>query len=62
ISRRRLCADAASLGPHATDTQLTKILTRSSALQRRIDVWTSIQTLYMPSVANLRATGHILQS
>ncbi|KAG2052390.1 hypothetical protein BDR06DRAFT_983220 [Suillus hirtellus] len=52
-----LCTDTASLGPHATDTQCTKILTHSSVLQRCIDVWTGIQTLYMPSVANLRATG-----
>ncbi|KAG2105020.1 uncharacterized protein F5147DRAFT_775339 [Suillus discolor] len=29
----------------------------TGVLQCRIDVWTGIQTLYMPSVANLRATG-----
>ncbi|KAG2094383.1 uncharacterized protein F5147DRAFT_747814 [Suillus discolor] len=56
-AQRRLRADTASLGRHATDTQRTKILTRSSVLQHCIDVWTGIQTLYMPSVANLRATG-----
>ncbi|KAG2056724.1 hypothetical protein BDR06DRAFT_981166 [Suillus hirtellus] len=56
-AQRCLRTDTASLGPHATDTQCTKILTHSSVLQRRIDVWTGIQTLYMPSVANLHATG-----
>ncbi|KAG2122214.1 hypothetical protein DEU56DRAFT_873634 [Suillus clintonianus] len=37
------------------DLEHTHILTRSNALLRRIDAWMTIQTLYMPSVANLRA-------
>ncbi|KAG2066882.1 hypothetical protein BDR04DRAFT_1028956 [Suillus decipiens] len=52
-----LHADTALLGPHTTDAQHTKILTHSNTLQHHIDGWTSIQTLYMPSVANLHATG-----
>ncbi|KAG1801184.1 hypothetical protein EV424DRAFT_1474766 [Suillus variegatus] len=53
----RLRADAGLLGQHPTDTQRTSILTRSNTLLRRIDAWTTIQTLYMPSVANLRANS-----
>ncbi|KAG1834036.1 hypothetical protein DFJ58DRAFT_735912 [Suillus subalutaceus] len=58
-AQRRLCADAGLLGQHPTDTQRTHLLTRSNALLRRIDTWTNIQTLYIPSVTNLRANGLI---
>ncbi|KAG1796695.1 uncharacterized protein HD556DRAFT_1441381 [Suillus plorans] len=51
----QLCADAGLLGQHPTDTQQTSILTHSNTLLCHIDAWTMIQTLYMPSVANLRA-------
>jgi hypothetical protein len=57
FSRRRLRADNGSLGQHATNEQRTKILARSNSLQRRIEVWTEIQVLYMPSVSQLRATN-----
>ncbi|KAG1875869.1 hypothetical protein C8R48DRAFT_745561 [Suillus tomentosus] len=45
------------LGQHATNEQQTKILARSNSLQRRIEAWTKIQVLYMPSVSQLRATN-----
>ncbi|KAG1823881.1 uncharacterized protein BJ212DRAFT_1476730 [Suillus subaureus] len=61
-SQHHLRTDAASLGLHATDTQRTKVLTCSNALQRHIEVWSAIQTLYMPSVANLCATGFVNSS
>ncbi|KAG1741216.1 hypothetical protein EDD22DRAFT_786755 [Suillus occidentalis] len=48
---------AQSLGQHATNEQRTKILARSNSLQCRIEVWTEIQVLYMPSVSQLRATN-----
>ncbi|KAG1829763.1 hypothetical protein EV424DRAFT_1535477 [Suillus variegatus] len=54
-AQRRLHADAGLLGQHPTDTQWTSILTHSNALLRCIDTWTTIQTLYMLSVANLHA-------
>lgn len=57
FSRRRLRADNGSLGQHATNEQRTKILARSNSLQRRIEVWTEIQVLYMPCVSQLRATN-----
>ncbi|KAG2358630.1 hypothetical protein BDR07DRAFT_1452640 [Suillus spraguei] len=56
-AQRRLCADNGSLGQHATNEQRTKILARSNSLQRRIEVWTEIQVLYMPSVSQLHATN-----
>ncbi|KAG2353833.1 hypothetical protein BDR07DRAFT_1454358 [Suillus spraguei] len=56
-AQRRLRADNGSLGQHATNEQRTKILARSNSLQRRIEVWTEIQVLYMPSVSQLRATN-----
>jgi hypothetical protein len=57
FSRQRLRADNGSLGQHATNEQRTKILACSNSLQRRIEVWTEIQVLYMPSVSQLRATN-----
>ncbi|KAG2144545.1 hypothetical protein DEU56DRAFT_883917 [Suillus clintonianus] len=56
-TQRRLRADNGSLGQHATNEQQTKILARSNSLQRRIEAWTKIQVLYMPSVSQLRATN-----
>ncbi|KAG1792867.1 hypothetical protein EV424DRAFT_1475732 [Suillus variegatus] len=55
-TQRRLRADVGALGQHSTDIQRTKILTRRTVLQRRIDAWTDIQVLYMPMVPNLRAS------
>lgn len=52
---KRLAYDVLQLGPHSTSLQKTKILERSNALKRRIDAWISIQHLYMPAVALLRA-------
>ncbi|KAH7905404.1 hypothetical protein BJ138DRAFT_1230024 [Hygrophoropsis aurantiaca] len=54
-NQRRLRADSAALGAHATDIQKTKIYTRRNALQRKIDAWARIQELYMPIVSALRA-------
>src|ERR1700712_4137808 len=52
--RRRLRADKAGLGIHATDNQEGKLLQRSNSLQRRIEAWVKVQELYMPMVAALR--------
>lgn len=57
--RCRLRVNSSTLGQHATDIQRTKVLTRRNALQRRLDVWTDIQKLYMPVVPNLRISAHL---
>ncbi|KAG2088554.1 uncharacterized protein F5147DRAFT_587609, partial [Suillus discolor] len=57
--RRRLCADATTLGVHATETQKANICTRSNALLRKIESWTTIQTPYMPAVALLRSAPEL---
>ncbi|KAG1759135.1 hypothetical protein EDD22DRAFT_981161 [Suillus occidentalis] len=56
-AQRRLRADNGNLSQHATNEQQANILARRNSLQRRIDAWTEIQLLYMPSVSQLRATG-----
>lgn len=43
------------LGSHATEQQRTKLQQRTNALMRRIESWASVQILYMPTVASLRA-------
>ncbi|KAF8808503.1 hypothetical protein BYT27DRAFT_7255613 [Phlegmacium glaucopus] len=53
--QQRLAYDVSQLGPHSTSLQKTKVLERSNSLKRRIDAWISIQHLYMPAVALLRA-------
>jgi hypothetical protein len=45
----------AELGPHSTDLQRAKVLERSNALLRKIEAWISIQHLYIPAIASLRA-------
>ncbi|KAG2093898.1 uncharacterized protein F5147DRAFT_747869 [Suillus discolor] len=57
--QRRLCADATTLGVHATEIQKAKICTRSNALLRKIELWTTIQTLYMPTVSLLRSASEL---
>ncbi|KAG1726701.1 uncharacterized protein EDB91DRAFT_1330919 [Suillus paluster] len=54
--QRRMKADRAGLGVHATDNQEGKMLQRSNTLQRRIDAWGKMQELYMPFLATLRAS------
>ncbi|KAG1779216.1 hypothetical protein EV702DRAFT_1216574 [Suillus placidus] len=54
--QRRMKADRAGLGVHATDNQEGKILQRSNTLRRRIDAWVKMQELYMPFLAALRAS------
>ncbi|KAG1886583.1 hypothetical protein F4604DRAFT_1917395 [Suillus subluteus] len=56
-AQRRLRADNGNLSQHAMNEQQANILARRNSLQRRIDAWTEIQLLYMPSVSRLRATG-----
>jgi hypothetical protein len=53
----RLHADNGNLSQHATNEQQANILAHRNSLQRRIDAWTEIQILYMPSVSQLRTTG-----
>ncbi|KAG2112092.1 hypothetical protein DEU56DRAFT_749461, partial [Suillus clintonianus] len=52
--RRRLRAEKAGLGIHATDIQEGKVVQRSNSLQRRIEAWVKVQELYMPMIAALR--------
>ncbi|KAG2117124.1 uncharacterized protein F5147DRAFT_768503 [Suillus discolor] len=61
-AQHRLRVDAAALGLHATDAQRANIVTCRNTLQCRIEAWTSVQVLYMPIVANLRATALLHQS
>lgn len=46
--------EVADLGLHATDLHKANIATRRNALQRRLDAWSDVQLLYMPSVSVLR--------
>ncbi|KAG0693373.1 hypothetical protein DFH29DRAFT_985500 [Suillus ampliporus] len=52
--QRRMKANRAGLGVHATDNQEGKMVQQSNTLRRRIDTWMKIQELYMPSLAALR--------
>ncbi|KAH7920330.1 hypothetical protein BV22DRAFT_1133151 [Leucogyrophana mollusca] len=49
--QRRLCDDLARVGPHATDIQKAKLQQRVNTLQRKLELWTTVQILYMPVVA-----------
>ncbi|KAH7919292.1 hypothetical protein BV22DRAFT_1108120 [Leucogyrophana mollusca] len=53
--QRCLGDDLARLDLHATDLQKAKLQQRLNALQRKIELWTAVQLIYMPSVAALRA-------
>lgn len=55
LHRRRLHIETDNLGPHATDQQKAKLQLRINVLTRRIDAWITVQTLYIPGVASLRA-------
>ncbi|KAG2031014.1 hypothetical protein BDR03DRAFT_1016548, partial [Suillus americanus] len=48
--QRRLKADIAKQGPHATDMQKGAVQRLWNALQHKIDTWKRIQTLYTPAV------------
>ncbi|KAG6851998.1 hypothetical protein C0991_004317, partial [Blastosporella zonata] len=52
---RILKANTKALGPHSTDLQRSKIIERGNRLFRKIEAWISIQMLYIPQVAILRA-------
>jgi hypothetical protein len=49
-------ADRTGLGVHASDNQEGKFLQRNNTLQCRIDTWTKLQELYMPSLAALHVS------
>lgn len=53
--RRRHAISVSELGPHSTDLQHAKVLERSNALLRKIQAWITIQQLYIPAIATLRA-------
>lgn len=55
LSRRKLETDIASLGQHATSTQKSKVIERSTTLRRRISAWVDVQSLYIPGTALLRS-------
>ncbi|EDR12084.1 uncharacterized protein LACBIDRAFT_324502 [Laccaria bicolor S238N-H82] len=53
--QRRLLSDLRALGLHASDTQKTKLQTRSNVLYRKIQAWIDIQYLYIPHLRVIRA-------
>ncbi|KAH7906396.1 hypothetical protein BJ138DRAFT_1016290, partial [Hygrophoropsis aurantiaca] len=53
--QRRLTISMSELGPHSTDIQKTKVQQSLNSLQCKIDLWVSVQLLYMPIVAVHRA-------
>ncbi|KAG1722239.1 hypothetical protein EDB19DRAFT_1898224 [Suillus lakei] len=54
--QQRLKYDITNISLHPTDKQREAITNRTNALQRRIDLWISIQELYMPIVSALRSS------
>ncbi|KAG2139185.1 uncharacterized protein EDB93DRAFT_1241990 [Suillus bovinus] len=52
--QRRLTADKAGLGIHATNTQEGMLIQHSNSLQHQIKAWVKVQELYMPMLAALR--------
>ncbi|KAG2143929.1 hypothetical protein BD769DRAFT_1661327 [Suillus cothurnatus] len=52
----RMKTDRACLRVHTTDNQEGKMLQRNNTLQCRIDTWTKLQELYMPSLAALHVS------
>ncbi|KAI0695073.1 hypothetical protein C8T65DRAFT_744181 [Cerioporus squamosus] len=53
--QRHLKADIAALPQHATDIARARMQERQNFLRRRFDAWASIQQLYMPATAIVRA-------
>ncbi|KAG0698806.1 hypothetical protein DFH29DRAFT_983758 [Suillus ampliporus] len=53
--QRRLKVDIGKQGLHATDTQMGTVQRLRNALQRKIDTWKHIQTLYTPAVQLLES-------
>ncbi|KAH7909550.1 hypothetical protein BJ138DRAFT_1197507 [Hygrophoropsis aurantiaca] len=53
--QRRLSSQLSGLGEHSTDHQKTKVQQGLNSLQRKIDLWVSVQLLYLPIVAVHRA-------
>ncbi|KAG1813148.1 uncharacterized protein BJ212DRAFT_1482617 [Suillus subaureus] len=51
--QQQMKADRTGLGVHASDNQEGKLLQQNNTLQCRIDTWTKLQELYMPSLAAL---------
>ncbi|KAK0498005.1 hypothetical protein EDD18DRAFT_1308992 [Armillaria luteobubalina] len=51
----RLKYDIDALGPHSTDLQRTKVQTQENRLGHKIEAWISVQVVYMPRTALLRA-------
>ncbi|KAG2340636.1 hypothetical protein BDR05DRAFT_1032843 [Suillus weaverae] len=54
--QRQMKAGRAGLRVHASDNQEGKLLQRNNTLQCRIDTWTKLQELYMPSLAALHVS------
>ncbi|KAG2342432.1 hypothetical protein BDR05DRAFT_1000757 [Suillus weaverae] len=54
--QRRMKADRTGLSIHASDNQEGKLLQRNNTLQCRIDTWTKLQELYMPSLTALHVS------
>lgn len=56
FTRNRLKRDISALGAHSTDLQRSKIQDRTNALKRKIEQWSQVQLLYMPSASRIRTT------
>jgi hypothetical protein len=55
VNRRRLQVEIGKQGAHTTDTQMGTVQRLRNALQRKIDTWKRIQTLYTPAVQLLES-------
>ncbi|TFK59339.1 hypothetical protein BDN72DRAFT_873055 [Pluteus cervinus] len=55
--QRRLHLDTKAHGPHATDDQKAKLLSKGNNLHRRIEQWIEVQERYIPSTESLRQDG-----
>ncbi|KAJ8584343.1 hypothetical protein M405DRAFT_866304 [Rhizopogon salebrosus TDB-379] len=53
--QRRLKADIAALGLHATDSQRATLQRQQNSLQRKVDGWRRVQALYTPVVQLLNS-------
>ncbi|KAG2095153.1 hypothetical protein BD769DRAFT_1655416 [Suillus cothurnatus] len=54
--QNRLKRDISALGAHSTDLQRSKIQDRTNALKCKIEQWSQVQLLYMPSASRIRTT------
>ncbi|KAG1860956.1 hypothetical protein F4604DRAFT_1882528 [Suillus subluteus] len=54
--QNRLKQDISALGAHSTDLQRSKIQDWTNALKCKVEQWSQVQLLYMPSASHIRTT------